>query len=66
MLKESFLRYLRFERNYSEHTAVAYGKDLDEFEEYCKEQEEGFDFTMVDADAIRGWEIGRASCRERV
>lgn len=57
MLKESFLRYLRFERNYSEHTAVAYGKDLDEFEEYCKEQEEGFDFTTVDADAIRGWAV---------
>lgn len=57
MLKESFLRYLRFERNYSEHTIVAYGNDLDEFEAYCRKQMEGFDFTTVDADVIRTWVV---------
>ena len=57
MLKESFLKYLRFERNYSEHTVVAYGKDLEEFEVYFKKQDENLDFTTVDADLIRGWAV---------
>ena len=33
---ESFLAYLRLERNYSEKTVVSYGIDLREFEGYFK------------------------------
>lgn len=55
MLKESFLSFLRFERNYSEKTVRSYGIDLDKFEEYLKGVDEELDFTGVDADLVRGW-----------
>ena len=53
MWKDSFLKYLLFERNYSEKTIISYGTDLDEFEEYFKGVDEELDFTTVDADLIR-------------
>lgn len=55
MLKDSFLKYLQFEKNYSDKTIVSYGIDLEKFEEYFKSVDEGLDFTVVDADLIRGW-----------
>lgn len=55
MLKESFLSFLRFERNYSEKTVCSYGIDLEKFEEYLKGVDEELDFTGVDADLVRGW-----------
>lgn len=55
MLKESFLSFLRFERNYSEKTVRSYGIDLGKFEEYLKGVDEELDFTGVDADLVRGW-----------
>ena len=55
MLKDSFLKYLRFERNYSDKTVVSYGTDLSKFEEYFKAVDGSLDFTTVDADIIRGW-----------
>lgn len=55
MLKESFLSFLRFERNYSEKTVRSYGIDLEKFEEYLKGVDEKLDFTGVDADLVRGW-----------
>ena len=55
MMTDSFLDYLRFERNYSEITIVSYGIDLAKFEEYFKGVDENVDFTTVDADLVRGW-----------
>ena len=55
MLTDSFLDYLRLERNYSEKTVVSYGIDLTKFEEYFKGRDENIDFTTVDADLVRGW-----------
>ena len=55
MWKDSFLKYLLFERNYSEKTIISYGTDLDEFEAYFKGVDEELDFAKVDADLIRGW-----------
>ena len=52
---ESFLAYLRLERNYSEKTVVSYGIDLREFEGYFKEADTELDFTTVDADVVRNW-----------
>ena len=57
MLKESFLRYLRYEKNCSGNTVTGYGTDLDKFEEYFKGVDESLDFTTVDADVIRGWVV---------
>ena len=55
MMTDSFLDYLRFERNCSEKTIVSYGIDLAKFEEYFKGVDENLDFTTVDADLVRGW-----------
>ena len=55
MLKESFLDYLRYERNYSDCTLVAYETDINEFEVYFKEQDETLSLDTVDADLVRGW-----------
>lgn len=55
MLIEAFLNYLRFERNYSDKTIVAYEKDLRQFEDYFKELDENLDFACVDADVVRLW-----------
>ena len=55
MLIDSFLKYLRFERNYSEKTIISYGIDLREFERYLKEVDAELDFTKVHADNVRNW-----------
>ena len=52
---DSFLEYLRLERNYSEKTVVSYGIDLREFEGYFKKADVEIDFTTVDADVVRNW-----------
>lgn len=55
MMTDSFLEYLRFERNYSERTIVSYGIDLAKFEDFFKRMDENIDFTTVDADIVRSW-----------
>ncbi len=57
MLKESFLRYLRCEKNYSDKTVLAYGTDLRKFEEYFEGMDEDLDFLSVDSDVVRGWVV---------
>lgn len=57
MLIESFLDYLRLEKNCSEKTIVSYGTDLTKFEEFFKSVDEEGDFTTVDADVIRSWVV---------
>ena len=55
---DSFLDYLRYERNYSEYTIGAYSKDLQQFEDFVKEKKEGiFVPEEVDADIVRNWII---------
>ena len=57
MLIESFLDYLRLERNYSEKTIVSYGIDLREFEGYLKKTEEILDLKKAHADHVRNWMV---------
>ncbi|MDL2278517.1 tyrosine recombinase XerC [Parabacteroides sp. OttesenSCG-928-G07] len=59
MFIDEFLDYLRYERNYSEHTVCAYSKDLVQFEEYIKiHQENIFNPATIDVDLIRNWMVG--------
>ena len=56
VLIDSFLDYLRYERNYSEYTINAYFKDLQQFEDFVKEKKEGiFVPEEVDTDIVRNW-----------
>lgn len=55
MMIDSFLDYLRLEKNYSEKTVVNYGIDLTQFEGFFKEKDEELDFTTADADLVRAW-----------
>lgn len=55
MTVESFLHYLRYERNYSEKTVVSYGIDLREFQGYLNEVDGELKLENVDSDIVRGW-----------
>ena len=55
MAVESFLQYLRYERNYSEKTIVSYGIDLKEFQRFLKEMDGEMKLEDVDSDVVRGW-----------
>ena len=54
---ESFLDYLRLERNYSDMTIVSYGTDLRKFEEFFKGLDEELDFTTVESGIVRSWVV---------
>lgn len=62
---DSFLNYLRYERNYSAHTLTAYQEDLKQFEAFLQHAIQETDATdqatlnpcLVDADIIRNWII---------
>ena len=55
MLIESFLQYLRYERNYSSHTVLSYQKDLEQFESYVTELTGEFDPELIDVSFVRQW-----------
>jgi len=57
MLIESFVQYLRYERNYSSHTVVSYKNDLEQFESYVIQAEGTFDPSLVEPSWIRGWVV---------
>lgn len=48
-----FLQYLQFEKRYSEHTLVAYSKDLEEFAEFYGDEE----FVDASPKDIRNWMV---------
>ena len=55
MLADSFLDYLRFERNYSEETVKAYEEDLRQFAKFGEEEIGEMTPSKVDAELVREW-----------
>ncbi len=55
MLTDSFLDYLRYERNYSDKTVRAYGEDIAQLQEFMKEELGESDLLRVSPDLIREW-----------
>ncbi len=52
---DSFLNYLRYERNYSEETVKAYEEDLRQFEMFGEEVVGAVTPSKVDAELVREW-----------
>ena len=55
MFIDSFIGYLRSERNYSQHTLRAYARDLRAFEEFLSRVDESLSFFNADTDVVRMW-----------
>ena len=55
MLTDSFLDYLRYERNYSEKTVLAYGEDISQLKEYAQDEVGEFNPIEVKPELIREW-----------
>lgn len=55
MLTDSFLDYLRYERNYSPKTVKAYGEDVLQLQEFVREEVGEFHPAEVKTELIREW-----------
>lgn len=56
-LIEKYLRYLRYERNYSPHTEISYSEDLHQFAEFVNQNHKGIDLREIDSDIVRLWVV---------
>ena len=52
---QSFIDYLRYERNYSERTIEAYQADLEEFRQFFETLNSELTWETIDKDVIRDW-----------
>ena len=52
---ESFLRYVRYEKNYSSHTVLSYRRDLLQFRDYLSRLEGSVSLDSVERDHVRNW-----------
>ena len=55
MFIDSFIGFLRVEKNYSQHTLRAYAGDLRSFQSYIAGVDESLSFGDVDVDVVRAW-----------
>ena len=55
MLKEKFIKYLRYEKNCSSHTEISYLNDLNQFQEFVQSETGEFKPEAIDRDLIRMW-----------
>ena len=55
--QESFINYLKYEKRYSHLTAIAYKKDLDQFEEFYVKTVGDFHVDGINDKVVRGWVI---------
>lgn len=57
MWKDTFLKYLQYERNYSEKTILSYENDLSQFERFLSGIDEEQNLCVADSDLIRAWMV---------
>ena len=55
MSLQSFISYLLLEKNYSEHTASAYKKDIQSFADFCRDEYAFEHINNVEYNIIRNW-----------
>jgi integrase/recombinase XerC len=54
---DSFLKYISFERRYSNHTIVSYKNDLLQFQQFLQEKSHSIEIEAADHKHIRSWVI---------
>lgn len=54
---QSFVDYLRYERNYSQRTIEAYQADLEAFRQFYKALDEEITWDTLDKDVVRQWVV---------
>lgn len=52
---ESFLEYIRYEKNLSTHTVLSYRNDLFQFKKFLETECDGIEMQKVTSDCIREW-----------
>ena len=57
MLVESFLEYIRYEKNLSTHTVLSYRNDLFQFKKFLETERDGIEIQKVTSDCIREWVV---------
>lgn len=55
MYKDKFIDYLRYEKNYSSLTEIAYFNDITQFENFLKESHDEVILSQIDSEDIRIW-----------
>lgn len=60
MIVDDFIKYLKFELNYSDHTVCAYGNDLNQFADFLCHDGENPRFEEVEPADIRAWTMQRS------
>lgn len=55
MYREGFLKYLQYEKRYSDHTIRAYKNDLKQFFSYLEENHSSRDVHSITEDKVRAW-----------
>jgi integrase/recombinase XerC len=63
---DAFLRYIQYEKNYSNHTVISYKNDLLQFESYCVREVGEFSPPSVSVDIIRNWMMSLVEAGEAV
>jgi integrase/recombinase XerC len=55
LLIEKYIKYLRYEKNYSLHTEISYSEDLHQFADFISVHFSGVGIGDVDSDIVRMW-----------
>ncbi|NDV95382.1 tyrosine recombinase XerC [Dysgonomonas sp. 521] len=55
LLIDKYIKYLRYEKNYSLHTEISYSEDLRQFTNFLAEHFPDVDIKSVDNDIVRMW-----------
>lgn len=58
VLVEDFIKYLRYEKNYSTHTVLAYEHDLKVFFEFVETQYFAAEPSQISSEMVRSWVVG--------
>ena len=62
---QSFLQYIRYEKNYSSHTVLSYQIDIEQLRDFIVTQKGDFDPKKLTTDELREWVIGLMDVGEK-